>query len=146
MVVPGTVMLKSSDIEYRIMDAGISALITYDTSVAEEVDAIKEHLPEIKLFFSGKRERWKNYEFEMNSTSKNLDIETLHADDLLAINYTCGTTGALKGVLHTHSLMYCFDRLNRYYWLSYDGRQPDPVGQNGIGDRTIRCGVKCRSW
>ena len=116
VVVPGTVMLRRADIEYRVKDAGIKALVTDDPTVADEVDAIKDSIPSISLFFSGKRNGWSDYPQEMGSASSDLIVEALAANALLSINYTSGTTGAPKGVLHTRSLMYCFDRLNRYYW------------------------------
>ena len=124
VVVPGTIMLRRADIEYRILDAGVKALITSDSTVADEVDAIKGRISIGNLFFSGQREGWRDFRQEVNSASSTLTLEKIKKSDPLAVNYTSGTTGAPKGVLHTHSLMYCFDRLNRYYWWD---TQPDEL-------------------
>jgi acetyl-CoA synthetase len=124
VVVPCTIMLRRADIEYRILDAGARTLITNDTVVADEVDAIRDKISIDNLFFSGEREGWKEFRQAVNKASGYLRIEKLTRSDPLTINYTSGTTGAPKGVLHTHSLMHCFDRLNRYYWWD---TQPDEL-------------------
>jgi len=116
VVVPGTIMLRRADIEYRILDAEVKALITSDATVADEVDALKNRISIENLFFSGQRAGWRDFQQEINSASRTLTLEKIKISDPLTVNYTSGTTGTPKGVLHTHSLMYCFDRLNRYYW------------------------------
>lgn len=75
--VPGTIMLRRADIEYRILDAGVKALITGDVEVADEVDAIRDKIPILNLFFLGERKGWRNLSEESNLASRKLELEQI---------------------------------------------------------------------
>jgi acetyl-CoA synthetase len=71
---------------------------------------------------NGDRKGWINYE-EMNNYSRNIDVD-ITAKDIMTINYTSGTTGNPKGVMHDHRWMYYFNQTNAKYWWN---AQPDDL-------------------
>jgi acetyl-CoA synthetase len=104
---PGTVLLTSKDIEYRINRAEASMVIT-DLDHADSVEAIETKCPTLKylMLVDGKRADWYNFDEEMYEAPRELSIDTkdktLSTDPML-IYFTSGTTGHPKMVLHTHS-------------------------------------------
>jgi acetyl-CoA synthetase len=76
-------MLRRADIEYRILDAGVKALITSDATVADEVDALKDRISIETLFFSGQRAGWRDFRQEVNSASRTLTLEKNKKSDPL---------------------------------------------------------------
>lgn len=104
---PGTVLLKSKDVEYRIKRAEANMVVT-DLDHADIVEGVKAKCPTLKhmMLIDGKRADWYNYDEEMTEASRELntkEIEKTKSSDPMLIYFTSGTTGHPKMVLHTHS-------------------------------------------
>lgn len=104
---PGTVLLTSKDIKYRINRAEASMVIT-DVNHVGRVERIIEGCPTIqhKMVVDAPVMEWLYYGDEMMKASRELDmgrVERTKTTDPMLLYFTSGTTGNPKMVLHTHS-------------------------------------------
>jgi len=104
---PGTVLLTSKDIEYRINRAKACMVIT-DEEHFEIVESIKNKCPTLKhlIIVGDNKKNWINFKEKITKSSIELsqkEIEKTRSTDPMLIYFTSGTTGHPKMVLHTHS-------------------------------------------
>ncbi|MDG6226222.1 MAG: AMP-binding protein [Candidatus Thermoplasmatota archaeon] len=104
---PGTVLLTSKDIKYRVNRAEACMVIT-DVNHVGRVERIAAECPTLKhkMVVDAPVMEWLYYEDVMKKTSSELDMSkverTLSSDPML-LYFTSGTTGYPKMVLHAHS-------------------------------------------
>jgi acetyl-CoA synthetase len=104
---PGTVLLTSKDIEYRINRAEACMVIT-DVNHIGRMERVAQNCPTLryKMVVDGVVQDWLNYGEEIKKASSFLqreEIEPTRSDDPMLLYFTSGTTGHPKMVLHTHS-------------------------------------------
>lgn len=136
VVVPCSSMLKPKDIAFRAEDCGASTIVCHD-SLVEMVEPVLDETPlERVIVVEGARrppegrdesietdnrgEGWHTYVDLIADQSTEFDGPNLTSEDPMTINYTSGTTGQPKPVLHKHRWMYCFNRVNGNYWWGVD--------------------------
>jgi len=107
VAMPGTVLLTSKDIEYRINRAEACMIIT-DMGHVGIVEQLKDRCPSLKylMLVDGKKKGWFNFDDEMSKASRGVsrsEIAKTRSIDPMLIYFTSGTTGHPKMVLHTHS-------------------------------------------
>jgi acetyl-CoA synthetase len=104
---PGTVLLTSKDIKYRINRAEANMAIT-DVAHVGRVERIASECPTLKhkMVVDGPVLEWLNFKDEMKKVPAELDmnkVEKTKTTDPMLLYFTSGTTGNPKMVLHTHS-------------------------------------------
>jgi acetyl-CoA synthetase len=92
-------------------------VIVADTSTAEAVEAARADSPlSTLILIGGEREGWVSFSELMEKSSPEVRKVPITADDPMTINFTSGTTGNAKPVVHKHRWMYCHNRVTGRYW------------------------------
>ncbi|QCJ48113.1 acyl-CoA synthetase [Haloprofundus sp. MHR1] len=116
LLVPCSSMLKPKDLQFRANDCEATTVVAH-ADLAEMVDPVVDDSPLSNLVcVGGEREGWHSYSELVSEESTEHDGPELAAEDPMSINYTSGTTGQPKPVLHRHRWMRCFELVNAPYW------------------------------
>ena len=118
VAVPCSEMLKSSEIVYRSEVSGARVIVA-DVSTIETVEAARGACPlETFILIGGLEapEGWLCFEDLMAEGDPKAEKVALHVDDPMTINFTSGTTGKPKPVVHKHRWMFCHHRITARYW------------------------------
>ncbi len=103
VIVPLNHRLRPEDFAYMIQHSG-ARFVCAHADYLEAVDGIRDELPNVAWFiaFEGTRQGWLDYECSLAECSTQFTRPAIAEADLLAINYTSGTTARPKGVMITH--------------------------------------------
>ncbi|MFB6235615.1 MAG: acyl-CoA synthetase [Halopenitus sp.] len=116
LVVPCSAMLQAKDMKFRANDCEATAAVVHE-SLVDMVDDVRDGTPlETFVALDGAPEGWESFEALIEGQPADHDGPDLAAEDPMSINYTSGTTGKPKPVLHKHRWMRCFEQVNGEYW------------------------------
>ena len=107
VLVPVNYRLATDDFSYIINHSG-SRIVCVHSDYLDAVETIRGDLPKVEHFVAleGQKEGWLDYEATLASASAHFEPPRITERDLLAINYTSGTTSRPKGVMITHRNAY----------------------------------------
>jgi fatty-acyl-CoA synthase len=102
-VVPLNFRLTGEDFVYLINHSGCKVLCAHEDFL-DTIDSVRTRLPEVTHFvaFEGRKKGWLEYEALLADSDGKFARPDIDENDVLAINYTSGTTARQKGVMNTH--------------------------------------------
>ncbi|ELZ12617.1 AMP-dependent synthetase and ligase [Halovivax asiaticus JCM 14624] len=124
LLVPCSAMLQPADIEFRATDCAAETIVVHE-SLTDMVEPVLAESPIERVIVLDRTgavadDRWTTVEAVMDDQSTAYDGPDVGAEDPMSINYTSGTTGKPKPVLHKHRWQYCFNRVNARHWWGID--------------------------
>src|SRR5947207_4992726 len=117
--IPGTPMLTSHDIAYRLETAQASALLTDSEGASKAESLAIQH----RIILEGKQSGWIDFGDGVQEGDPGFDPEPPSSGEPGIIYFTSGTTGPPKMVLHTQ-VSYGLGHRNTAQWLDL---RPDDV-------------------
>jgi acetyl-CoA synthetase len=122
VAIPCSDMLKEKEIVYRSQASGAKVIVA-DLSTADIVEGARGQCPLETFILIGSatpRDGWLLFEDLVAAGDPNVAKVELTADDPMTINFTSGTTGNPKPVVHKHRWMFCHHRITARYWYAAD--------------------------
>ncbi|RYL88829.1 acyl--CoA ligase [Sporolactobacillus sp. THM7-4] len=118
-VIPGSEMLRSLDISYRINQGEAKAIVAYH-DYTTQVDRIQDAMPSLqyKISAAGESEGWLSMAKLMSQASPDFTAVETRKDDMAFLTYTSGTSGTPKAVVHSHAWAYAHLRIAPKRWLN----------------------------
>jgi fatty-acyl-CoA synthase len=103
VVVPMNYRLVPEDFVYLASHSGSTVLCVHSDHL-DAVDGVRHRMPTVEHFVAleGHKSGWLNYEDLLAASDGRYEPPAIGENDLLAINYTSGTTSNPKGVMITH--------------------------------------------
>jgi fatty-acyl-CoA synthase len=107
VVVPINYRLNKEEFCYIINHSG-AMVVCVHADYLEMVDSLRAELPHVKAFVAleGSHAGWLDYEATLAASDASFIAAEIVESDLIAINYTSGTTAKPKGVMITHRNAY----------------------------------------
>jgi acetyl-CoA synthetase len=124
LLVPCSEMLQPKDVAFRANDCHATTVVVHDSLTDMVGEALAETPLETVIVLDADGdpagEDWHAFEDLLAGQATDHDGPDLAAEDPMSINYTSGTTGQPKPVLHRHRWLHCFERVNGRYWWGLD--------------------------
>ncbi|AWX56036.1 acyl--CoA ligase [Brevibacillus brevis] len=126
VILPGSEMLRSKDIEYRINHAKVKAVISFAGAMSE-VDLTRGNCSTLQHYITTgeEKEGWISLEGLLQGQDTEFEVVNTKSDELAFLSYTSGTTGGPKGVMHVHGWPFAHLAVAATQWL--DVREGDVV-------------------